>query len=112
MLTESQQSHPQAPYFRGGYNTARHGRDAAPLAGLQIETYSRGVRDTPESRAKFARALAETLETYLAAQLGVSLVSRPKGDRKPVPAAEQAPIPTGAALPPQHPRRRLLRRIR
>src|SRR5262249_41676559 len=49
--------HPQAPFFRGGYNTARHGRDAAPLAGLQIETNSRGVRDTAASRARFAQAL-------------------------------------------------------
>lgn len=67
---------PKSPYFRGGYNTARHGREAAPLAGLQIETYSRGVRDTPESRAKFARALASTLETYLPMHLGVGLVAR------------------------------------
>jgi hypothetical protein len=67
---------PKPPYFRGGYNTARHGRDAAPLAGLQMETYFRGVRDTAEHRAKFARALASTLETYLAMHLGVGLVAR------------------------------------
>src|SRR6185295_18390367 len=64
---------PDAPYFRGGYNTQRHGRDAAPLAGLQIETNSRGVRDTPESRAKFARALASTLDDFLQIHVGVSL---------------------------------------
>ena len=69
--------HPQAPYFRGGYNTGRHGRDAAPLAGLQIETNSRGVRDTPENRQKFARALASTLETYLSVHMGVGLVAKP-----------------------------------
>ena len=67
--------HPKPPYFRGGYNTARHGRDAAPLAGLQIETYYRGVRDTPQSRKKFAQALASTLETYLSVHLGVGLVA-------------------------------------
>jgi hypothetical protein len=80
--------HPAAPFFRGGYNTARHGRDAVPLAGLQIETYSRGVRDTAESRAKFARALASTLETYLSMHLGVGLVARPavKAPQKALPA--------------------------
>jgi N-formylglutamate amidohydrolase len=69
--------HPKAPFFRGGYNTARHGRDAAPLAGLQIESNSRGVRDTPENRQKFARALASTLETYLSVHMGVGLVAKP-----------------------------------
>jgi hypothetical protein len=67
---------PETPYFRGGYNTARHGRDAAPLAGLQIECYSRGVRDTAENRAKFAKALVSTLETFLSVHAGVEL---PKG---------------------------------
>jgi N-formylglutamate amidohydrolase len=81
---------PKPPYFRGGYNTARHGRDAAPLAGLQIETYSRGVRDTAENRAKFARALANTLETYLAMHLGVGLVAR---DVQPIP---RKAMPSGA----------------
>jgi len=57
--------HPKAPFFRGGYNTDRHARDAAPLAGLQIESYSKGVRDTPEARKKFAEALAGTLDEYL-----------------------------------------------
>lgn len=74
--------HPVAPYFRGGYNTAQHGRDAAPLAGLQIETNSRGVRDTPENREKFAKALASTLETYLTVHLGVGLVARPAVQKK------------------------------
>ena len=69
--------HPMPPFFRGGYNTARHGRDAAPLAGLQIETHARGVRDTAESRAKFAAALSSVLETYLSMHLGVGLVARP-----------------------------------
>jgi len=73
---------PGPPFFRGGYNTRRHGRDAAPLAGLQIETNYRGVRDTPESRAKFAKALAATLEAFLPEQLGISL-------SPPVPVAPQ-----------------------
>ena len=83
--------HPAAPYFRGGYNTGRHGRDAAPLAGLQIETNSRGVRDTPENRAKFARALASTLETFLSVQMGVGLVAHPAAE--PKPAATAQPVP-------------------
>jgi hypothetical protein len=87
--------HPMAPFFRGGYNTARHARDAAPIAGLQIETYSRGVRDTAESRAKFARALAGTLETYLQMHMGVSLVP----PRQPaVPAAASSLKPAQPAV--------------
>lgn len=65
--------HPKAPFFRGGYNTDRHARDAAPLAGLQIESYSKGVRDTPESREKFAKAIASTLDEYLTIHLDLPL---------------------------------------
>lgn len=70
--------HPKAPFFRGGYNTDRHARDAAPLAGLQIESYSKGVRDTPESRQKFAKALASTLDEYLTIHLDLPL----EGDKR------------------------------
>ena len=84
--------HPEAPYFRGGYNTARHGRDAAPLAGMQIESYSRGVRDTPESRVKFAKALTDVLETYLPMHLGVALV--PPVTTQPQPAPVPATLQT------------------
>jgi hypothetical protein len=92
--------HPKAPYFRGGYNTAQHGRDAAPLAGLQIETNSRGVRDTPENRQRFARALASTLETYLSVHMGVGLVAKSpspvlRAGSKPDPGA----TPTTPAMP-------------
>ena len=76
---------PKAPYFRGGYNTQRHGRDAAPLAGLQIETYSRGVRDTAVSREKFARALASTMEAFLEIHIGIPLAA-------PQPAAQPASV--------------------
>lgn len=68
---------PTGPYFRGGYSTQRHGRDAVPLAGLQIETHSRGIRNTPASRASFARALANTLATFLPVHLGIDLVASP-----------------------------------
>jgi len=65
--------HPKAPFFRGGYNTDRHARDAAPIAGLQIESYSKGIRDTPESRKKFADAIASTLDEYLTMHMDLSL---------------------------------------
>ncbi|HEY2411004.1 MAG TPA: hypothetical protein VGI40_02100 [Pirellulaceae bacterium] len=68
--------HPKAPYFRGGYNTSRHGRDAAPLAGLQIESHSKGVRDTPESRKKFADAIAGTLDEYLKFHLDMPVTGK------------------------------------
>jgi hypothetical protein len=64
---------PPAPYFRGGYNTQRHGHEGVPLAGLQIETNSMGVRDKPENRVRFAQALYETIDIYLEAHLGVLL---------------------------------------
>jgi N-formylglutamate amidohydrolase len=81
--------HPVAPYFTGGYNTVRYGREGAPIAGLQIETNSKGVRDNDASRARFAKALTESLQIYLPAQLGVELASR----KQVQPAAEvRAPI--------------------
>jgi N-formylglutamate amidohydrolase len=88
--------HPKAPFFRGGYNTARHGRDAAPLAGLQIETNSRGVRDTAANRVKFAKALASTLETFLQMHIGVSLMP-------PRPVVVPAVAVSSPAAAPSHP---------
>jgi N-formylglutamate amidohydrolase len=83
--------HPKAPFFSGGYNTRRHGHDAAPLAGLQIETNSRGVRDTPANRAKFAKALADTLEIFLEANVGITLLPA-----TPPAAIEVAPLASPA----------------
>jgi hypothetical protein len=74
--------HPKTPYFRGGYNTSRHARDAAPLAGLQIESHSRGVRDTPESRKKFADAIAGTLDEYLKMNMDMPITGRLAGKVK------------------------------
>jgi hypothetical protein len=68
--------HPKPPFFRGGYNSARHGRDAAPLAGFQMESNSRGVRDTPENRKKFAAAMADVLAEYLPTHVGVPLAAQ------------------------------------
>lgn len=67
---------PAAPYFNGGYNTRRHARDAAPMFGLQIETNSRGVRDKPESRGKFAKAFVTVATTFLKEQAGMELSVR------------------------------------
>jgi len=99
--------HPKAPFFRGGYNTARHGRDAAPLAGLQIETHSRGVRDTPQSREKFAKALAETLEVYLPMHVGVQLAKPMVPEPKVAfaPARQRADDPNDRYTTPLGPRR-------
>lgn len=56
-----------APYFSGGYNTARHGsRDGAPVSGIQIEAHYTGVRDTEANRAAFAALLADALAVFLA----------------------------------------------
>ncbi|WP_425618219.1 hypothetical protein NA78x_001920 [Anatilimnocola sp. NA78] len=79
-----QRPRPTTPFFRGGYNTGRYGRDAAPLAGLQIETNSRGVRDNDTSRAAFAQALYESLQIFFEAQIGIPLAPKP-------PAAQATP---------------------
>lgn len=100
--------HPKAPFFNGGYNTRRHGHDAAPLAGLQIETNSRGVRDTPANRAKFAKALADTLEVFLEANVGIGLMPAAVS-----PGIESAPLVSSASCEVGRRRRFcLLRRMR
>lgn len=70
-----------APYFTGGYNTARHtcgsassehgGVAGGPLCGVQIEANRIGVRDSEESRAAFAEATAAVLEQYLTTHWGL-----------------------------------------
>ena len=104
--------HPKAPYFRGGYNTQRHGNGGAPLAGLQIECNSRGVRDTPENRQKFAAALASTLETFLEANVGITL--QPPTAVDATLAAPTLPRVSSNLRPPRRPGplRRLLWRFR
>jgi hypothetical protein len=71
---------PSAPYFNGGYNTRRHGRDAGPVCGLQIETNFKGVRDTAESRKRFAAALVKVAETWLKERQGIALPAVEKAD--------------------------------
>ena len=57
----------QHPYFSGSYIVRHHtaAPHAAAVSGLQIECHRIGVRDTEENRAKFARAAAEVLLTFL-----------------------------------------------
>jgi N-formylglutamate amidohydrolase len=71
-----QRPQPTVPYFRGGYNTVRYGRDGGMIAGLQIETNSKGVRDNDASRAKFAKAITDSLQIFFEAQLGVKLMAK------------------------------------
>lgn len=66
---------PLVPYFKGGYTTRRYTTDNRPIAGFQVETPVPGLRATVGSRAKFAKALAETLREYLPEQFGLALPS-------------------------------------
>ena len=69
---------PGEPYFNGGYNVRTHTAPGTGFAGLQIESHSKGVRDTDASRRKFAAALVDQLATYLDAQMGLKLPLKPK----------------------------------
>lgn len=69
---------PGEPYFNGGYNVRTHTAPGTGFAGLQIESNSKGVRDTDASRRKFAAALVEQLATYLDVQMGLKLPTKPK----------------------------------
>ena len=69
---------PGEPYFNGGYNVRTHTAPGTGFAGLQIESHSKGVRDTDSSRRKFAAALVDQLAAYLDAQMGLKLPLKPK----------------------------------
>lgn len=96
---------PQPPYFSGGYNTVQHGREAAPLFGLQIETHYRGVRDTQASRVRFAQALVASVETFLLVHAGVVLAP------PAAPLRHAAPCACELRKADARPLRRLLRRL-
>ena len=64
---------PPAPFFRGGYSVQRHAAEAEHFAGLQIETYFKGVRDTAASRTNFSRALVRVTTIFLAEQMKLTL---------------------------------------
>ncbi len=70
---------PSDPYFSGGHNVQQHARYAPSFAGLQIETNFKGVRDTPESREKFANGLFNALSVYLDVHLATKLPMRKSG---------------------------------
>lgn len=57
----------ETPFFSGGYTVRQHASapDTPKVDGLQIETNRVGVRDTAENRAKFAKAAAESLLTFV-----------------------------------------------
>eukprot|EP00455_Lapot_gusevi_P035077 TRINITY_DN387_c0_g3_i1.p1 TRINITY_DN387_c0_g3~~TRINITY_DN387_c0_g3_i1.p1 ORF type:complete len:285 (-),score=66.62 TRINITY_DN387_c0_g3_i1:52-906(-) len=61
--------HPDAgevPYFNGGYNTRRHGSlQGGPFDAIQIETNYEGSRDSPEARARLARAFVSAVAEFL-----------------------------------------------
>ncbi|MDB6005112.1 MAG: N-formylglutamate amidohydrolase [Prosthecobacter sp.] len=64
---------PQEPFFTGGYTVRRYCLAKEHVTGLQIETYKPKLRDTKESRQKFAEALVDVLEEYLPARLALQL---------------------------------------
>lgn len=70
---------PVLPFFIGGYTVARHAGKSASVAGLQLEANYKGVRDTAESREKFARALVSALQEFLREQYGLELGDVAKG---------------------------------
>ncbi len=68
---------PGDPYFNGGYTVRRHTSTGAPFVGFQIESNSHGVRDNAASRAKFAKALFNSVRDYLGAQFELKLPVAP-----------------------------------
>ncbi len=60
------------PYFRGGYNTRRHGSldDAEVIDGIQIEHHYRGVRDSEENRAEYAARAARVIRAFMLEHYG------------------------------------------
>ena len=68
---------PVVPYFNGGYTVRRHTGGSAPIAGLQIESNLKGIRDSAANREKFARALVSVLDPFLAERWDLQLNARP-----------------------------------
>lgn len=68
-----------APYFTGGYNTARHGSLAPDqvVSGVQLELPYPGMRDTDANRRAFASALAAAVAAYVNAHLGPGFLPPP-----------------------------------
>ncbi len=68
---------PKEPFFTGGYTVRRYCVAKDHVTGLQIETYKPKLRDTKESRQRFAEALVDVLEEYLPARLSLQLDGTP-----------------------------------
>lgn len=66
-----------APYFDGGYTTARH---AALAPGAQLEAHYAGVRDSPANRAAVAARLVTALRAFMARHLGVMPTEVPRAN--------------------------------
>ncbi len=68
--SEMQPNPGSSGYFNGGYNTQRHGSaSGGPISGVQIECNMIGVRDSAESRKRFAEAVAEAVDYYTSMHL-------------------------------------------
>ncbi len=61
------------PYFRGGYNTRRHGSfyDFEVIDGVQIEHHYRGVRDSEDSRKAYAAKTAIVIRKFMLEHYGI-----------------------------------------
>ena len=60
------------PYFRGGYNTRRHGSlsDAEVIDGIQIEHHYRGIRDNDANRQAYAAIAAAVIREFMLEHYG------------------------------------------
>ncbi len=72
---------PGEPYFNGGYNIRIHTAPETHFAGFQLESNSKGVRDTDASRRHFAAVFVEQLATYMEVQMGLKLPLKPKNSK-------------------------------
>ncbi len=63
------------PYFNGGFIVRTYAGKGRGVDGVQIEAPRDGVRETEETRAKFAAALFDTLATFLAEHYSFDLIT-------------------------------------
>ncbi|WP_419163369.1 hypothetical protein [Candidatus Palauibacter sp.] len=61
-----------APYFRGGYNTRRHGSLAEDevISGIQLEHHFAGLRDNDANRRAYAEAAARVIRRFMLEHYG------------------------------------------
>ncbi|MDP1580533.1 MAG: hypothetical protein Q8M02_09660 [Candidatus Didemnitutus sp.] len=83
------------PYFNGGYIVRTYAGKGRGVDGLQIEAPRAGVRETEETRAKFATALFDSLAAFLAEHYSFDLIT---GKRiAQTSTAETSTVPAPAA---------------